>query len=82
MLCASLISSHILLDSFSIDICIICCTYCVTNIRNLLGVELYCVDRLNLNLWLEQMRLCGARPNYHMYNTALAACLNGAVEST
>ena len=26
------------------------------------------------------MRLHGVRPNYHTYNTALAACLDGAVE--
>jgi len=28
------------------------------------------------------MRLRGVWPNYHAYNTALAACLDGAVERT
>ena len=35
-----------------------------------------------ISMWLERMRLRGVWPNYHMYNTVLAACPNGAVEST
>jgi len=32
--------------------------------------------------WLERMRSRDVQPNYHTYNTALAACLDGKVEST
>ena len=32
--------------------------------------------------WLQRMRMRIAQPNTHTYNTALAACLDGKVEST
>lgn len=32
--------------------------------------------------WLQRMRSRNVLPNYHTYNTALAACLDGTVEST
>ena len=34
------------------------------------------------SMCLEWMRLCGIRPNYHTYNTALAACFDGTVKTT
>jgi len=33
-------------------------------------------------MWLQRMRLQDVQPNYHTYNTALAACLDGKIEST
>lgn len=32
--------------------------------------------------WLQRMRSRNCKPNYHTYNTALAACLDGKLEST
>ena len=32
--------------------------------------------------WLQRMRMRNVSPNYHTYNTALAACLDGKVESS
>lgn len=32
--------------------------------------------------WLQRMRLMGTSPNLYTYNTALAACLDGTLEST
>jgi hypothetical protein len=32
--------------------------------------------------WLQGMRMRNVSPNYHTYNTALAACLDGKIEST
>ena len=34
------------------------------------------------SVWLQRMRSRNVQPNYHTYNTALAACLDGKVEST
>ena len=34
------------------------------------------------SVWLQRMRARNVQPNYHTYNTALAACLDGKVEST
>lgn len=33
-------------------------------------------------MWLQRMRSRGVPPNYHTYNTALASCLDGRLEST
>merc|ERR1711966_438391 len=33
-------------------------------------------------MWLARMRSRGVRPNFHTYNTALAACLDGELAST
>ncbi|KAL3807486.1 hypothetical protein ACHAXA_011082 [Cyclostephanos tholiformis] len=32
--------------------------------------------------WLQRMRMRNVQPNFHTYNTALAACLDGKLEST
>ena len=32
--------------------------------------------------WLQRMRMRNVQPNFHTYNTALAACLDGKVGST
>lgn len=34
------------------------------------------------SLWLDRMRTRNVQPNFHTYNTALAACLDGKLEST
>eukprot|EP00957_Ditylum_brightwellii_P160631 12228571-Ditylum_brightwellii.AAC.1 len=34
------------------------------------------------NQWLQRMRSRNVMPNFHTYNTALAACLDGKLEST
>jgi len=34
------------------------------------------------SMWLQRMRTREIQPNYHTYNTALAACLDGKLEST
>lgn len=34
------------------------------------------------SMWLQRMRSRNVQPNYHTYNTALAACLDGKLEST
>ncbi|KAL7540703.1 hypothetical protein ACHAWF_006768 [Thalassiosira exigua] len=34
------------------------------------------------SMWLQRMRARRVMPNYHTYNTALAACLDGKLEST
>lgn len=34
------------------------------------------------SMWLQRMRMRDVPPNYHTYNTALAACLDGRLEST
>lgn len=33
-------------------------------------------------MWLQRMRVRKVKPNFHTYNTALAACLDGKLEST
>jgi len=34
------------------------------------------------SMWLQRMRSRNVKPNFHTYNTALAACLDGTLEST
>lgn len=34
------------------------------------------------SMWLQRMRARNVQPNYHTYNTVLAACLDGKLEST
>lgn len=34
------------------------------------------------SMWLQRMRSRNVQPNFHTYNTALAACLDGKIEST